>query len=465
MLNLMQIYKVSLVALRRNPMRTLLTMLGVIIGVGCVVAMVAIGQGASSAIQSQIGALGTNMLIIFSGSRSSGGVRHGMGSVQTLTVDDAAAIARECPSVALAEPGVRTGAQVVFGNQNWSTSIQGTGPDFLTIRAWAVTKGSYFTEEDVKAATKVAVLGQTVAENLFGEENPVGQVVRIKGLPFRVIGLLERKGATSMGDQDDVVWFTIVASNQLGRLDPKTEQMTVIRLPSNGFFRWISDMLFPTLLRISSWFPDKVLLLDFSHHRFLGYSVLAFPYGIDVNPKDGSIWYAKLYANRIGRIDPKTLEVTEYETPMSGPRRPRFDADGIFWIPAFDESGLMRFDPATGKFETFKIPGVAQGEYETPYALNVYRPTGDVWLAANNSDRVIRFTPATKTFLSYPSPTRVTVLRDFAFTKDGRVCSSQSNLPAYAIEGGVPSYLCIDPTGGERDRAALAATAVPAAAN
>ncbi len=205
MLNLVQIYKVSLVALRRNPMRTLLTMLGVIIGVGCVVAMVAIGQGASSAIQSQIGALGTNMLIIFSGSRSSGGVRHGMGSVQTLTVDDAAAIARECPSVALAEPGVRTGAQVVFGNQNWSTSIQGTGPDFLTIRAWAVTKGSYFTEEDVKAATKVAVLAQTVAENLFGEENPVGQVVRIKGLPFRVIGLLERKGATSMGDQDDVV--------------------------------------------------------------------------------------------------------------------------------------------------------------------------------------------------------------------------------------------------------------------
>jgi streptogramin lyase len=263
-------------------------------------------------------------------------------------------------------------------------------------------------------------------------------------------------------DRDDVVWFTIVASNQIGRFDPKTEQMTVMSLPSNGFFRWISDMLFPTLLRISSWFPDKVLLLDFSHHRFLGYTVLAFPYGIDVNPKDGSIWYAKLYANRIGRIDPKTLEVTEYETPMSGPRRPRFDADGIFWIPAFDESGLMRFDPATGKFETFKIPGVAPGEYETPYALNVYRPTGEVWLAANNSDRVIRFTPATKTFQSYPSPTRVTVFRDFSFTKDGRVCTSQSNLPAYAIEGGVPSYLCIDPAGGERDRATLAAAPQPA---
>ena len=205
MINVLQIYKVSLVALRRNPMRTVLTMLGVIIGVGCVVAMVAIGQGASAAIRSQIGSLGTNMLIIFSGSRSSGGVRHGMGSVQTLTVDDAAAIARECPSVAIAEPGVRTGAQLVYGNQNWSTSVQGTGPDFLTIRAWALARGAYFTEEDVKAATKVAVIGQTVAENLFGNTNPVGQIVRIKGLPFRVIGLLERKGANTMGDQDDIV--------------------------------------------------------------------------------------------------------------------------------------------------------------------------------------------------------------------------------------------------------------------
>lgn len=257
-------------------------------------------------------------------------------------------------------------------------------------------------------------------------------------------------------DNDDIVWFTIVASNQIGRFDPKTEQMTVMRLPHNGFFRWVSDMLLPTLLRISSWFPDQSLLLDFSHHRFLGYSVLAFPYGIDVNPTDGSIWYAKLYANRIGRIDPQTMAVREYETPMSGPRRPRFDKDGIFWIPAFDEGGLMRFDPATGKFDTYRIPGVAPGEYETPYALNVHRPTGEVWMAANNSDRVIRFSPATKTFRSYPSPTRVTVLRDFSFTKDGTVCSSQSNLPAYAIEGAVPSFLCIDPTGGERDRAQLA---------
>lgn len=258
-------------------------------------------------------------------------------------------------------------------------------------------------------------------------------------------------------DKDDIVWFTIVASNQIGRFDPRTEKMSVMRLPSNGFWRWVSDMLFPTLLRISAWFPDHSLVLEFSPQRFIGYEVLAFPYGIDVNPKDGGVWYAKLYASKIGRVDPKTMEVTEFDTPLRGPRRPRFDKDGILWIPAFDEGALMRFDPATAKFETYKIPGVAQGEYETPYALNVWRPTGEVWMAANNSDRVLRFSPATKTFLSYPSPTRVTFLRDFAFTKEGRVCSSQSNLPAYAIEDQRPSYLCIDPTGGEQDRAALAA--------
>ena len=256
-------------------------------------------------------------------------------------------------------------------------------------------------------------------------------------------------------DRNDIVWFTIVASNQLGRFDPKTEQMTVMRLPHNGFWRWLSDMLFPTLLRISSWFPDHSLLLQFSHHRFLGYEVLPFPYGIDVNPKDGSIWYAKLYASKIGRVDPKTMQVQEFDTPLSGPRRPRFDADGILWIPSFDEGALMRFDPATAKFDSWKVPGVAPGEYETPYALNVWRPTGEVWMAANNSDRVLRFSPSTKTFQSYPSPTRVTFLRDFAFTKDGRVCSSQSNLPAYAIEDQRPSYLCIDPAGGEKDRATL----------
>ncbi|MGQ9752755.1 MAG: ABC transporter permease [Thermoanaerobaculaceae bacterium] len=208
MVNPLEIYKVAMAALRRNLTRTALTMLGVIIGVASVVAMVAIGQGASSAIQSQIGSLGTNFMIIFSGSRSAGGVRHGIGSVQSLTAEDAQAIASECPSVAVAEPSVRTVAQVVFGNQNWFTTIQGAGPNYPTIRAWALAKGAFFSDEDVKAASKVAVLGSTVVENLFGspDVNPVGEIVRIKGIPFRIIGVLEKKGGNLMGqDQDDIV--------------------------------------------------------------------------------------------------------------------------------------------------------------------------------------------------------------------------------------------------------------------
>jgi putative ABC transport system permease protein len=206
MFNVFEIYRVAMVALRRNPMRTILTMLGVIIGVGCVVAMVAIGQGASAAIQSQIGALGTNFLLIHAGSHARGGVHGGLGSVQNLTADDAAAIVRECPSVAVADPNVRTGAQIVYGDQNWATSVQGTGPNYPTIRAWAVAKGSFFTEEDIKAATKVAVLGQTVVDNLFGDANPIGQIIRVKGIPFRVLGVLDKKGGSAMGqDQDDLI--------------------------------------------------------------------------------------------------------------------------------------------------------------------------------------------------------------------------------------------------------------------
>ncbi len=259
-------------------------------------------------------------------------------------------------------------------------------------------------------------------------------------------------------DGNDIVWFTIVASNQIGRFDPRTEQMTVLTLPHNGPVRWVSDMLFPTLMRIGSWFPDQAVHLNLSTSRIFGHAILPFPYGIDINPRDGSVWYAKLYASKIGRVDPVTMEVQEWDTPLSGPRRPRFDANGIFWIPAFDEGGLMRFDPQTGQFRTWKIPAIGAGEYETPYALNVDRRSGQIWMAANNSDRVIRFDPATEKFFSYPSPTRVTVLRDFTFTRDGKVCSSSSNMPAAAIEGGRASFLCIEPDGGAADRAALGGT-------
>ncbi|MES2152595.1 MAG: carboxypeptidase regulatory-like domain-containing protein [Pseudomonadota bacterium] len=258
-------------------------------------------------------------------------------------------------------------------------------------------------------------------------------------------------------DREGIIWFTNVASNQIGRFDPTTEQMKVTRLPSNGFFRWVSEALFPTILKLASWFPGKNVQLDLSHQKWLGHNILAFPYGIDVNPVDGSVWYAKLYANKIGRVDPKTMEVTEFDTPLKGPRRPRFDQHGVLWIPAFDDSGLMAFHTDSRKFDSYPLPLLAPGEHEVPYALNVHPRTGDVWITANNSDRVLRFMPASKTFMSYPSPTRVTVLRDLVFTKDGRVCSSLSNLPAYGTEDGLDSFMCINPDGGDQDRAAILA--------
>jgi virginiamycin B lyase len=258
-------------------------------------------------------------------------------------------------------------------------------------------------------------------------------------------------------DRKGIVWFTIAVSNQVGRFDPESETFTLLQLPHNGFWRWTTDVFFPTLLKYSARTPRGNKHIDLSPHKMLSgieyEDLFNLPYGIDINPKDGGVWYAKLWADIIGHIDPETLEVTEYETPLKGPRRPRFDADGILWIPSFDESALLRFDPATGEFKTYPLPTLSPDEYETPYALNVHLGTGDVWMTSNMSDRILRFIPKEERFISYPSPTRVTWLRDLVFTKDGKVCSSSSNLPAYAIEDGVPSFICLDPEGAEKDRA------------
>jgi virginiamycin B lyase len=258
-------------------------------------------------------------------------------------------------------------------------------------------------------------------------------------------------------DENDIVWFTVVLSNEVIRFDPATEEFDVIELPHNGIWRWLTDKLMPTVVKLAAKFPDSNLATHLSPHKWagLGRSIFNFPYGIDVNPADGSIWYAKLYLNKIGRIDPHTLEVTEFDTPLKGPRRPRFDDDGILWIPAFDDSALMRYDPAANEFSTYKLPLLAADEYEVPYALNVHPDTGDVWITSNMSDRWFRFVPETETFITYPSPTRVTWLRDWEFTSDGQACASQSNLPSYAIEDGVPSFICVDPEGGSRDREAI----------
>jgi putative ABC transport system permease protein len=208
--------RIAFKALGRNKMRSSLTMLGIIIGVGAVIAMIAIGSGAKARIQEQIASMGSNLLIVLSGSATSGGFRHGSGSVPTLTVDDAKAIATELPAVKYAAPVLRGVTQVVYGNQNWATVTYGTTPEGLLIRDWPTVKGRSLIQADVDGAAKVCLLGQTVVEYLFGEMDPVGQVVRIKKFPFTVVGVLSTKGQTTWGqDQDDVVYVPLTTGQRL----------------------------------------------------------------------------------------------------------------------------------------------------------------------------------------------------------------------------------------------------------
>jgi putative ABC transport system permease protein len=200
--------KIAKRALGRNLMRSILTMLGIIIGVGAVIAMVAIGQGAQASIQAKIASLGANSLVILPGSTTQSGVRLGWGGRATLRPPDVRAIQQDCPAIAYATPVVRTVTQVVYANQNWATSVQGTGIEYPSIRDWPLVSGSWFTQQDVDAAGKVAVLGQTVADWLFGSMDPVGQVIQMKNMPFKVVGLLAAKGQSTQGqDQDDIIFM------------------------------------------------------------------------------------------------------------------------------------------------------------------------------------------------------------------------------------------------------------------
>jgi putative ABC transport system permease protein len=196
---------VGLKAISRNKLRSFLTMLGIVIGVGCVIAVVAIGNGATKSVENTINSLGTNYIMIFPGAVTQSGARIFTGN-SNLTPEDADAIKSECPAVAYVCPTVRSAAQLVAGELNWGTSIQGVSTDYPLIRSWNVDQGDFFTDQDVKSAAKVCVLGATVAENLFPNGGAVGQIVRIKNVPFKVDGVLERKGGNMMGqDQDDTV--------------------------------------------------------------------------------------------------------------------------------------------------------------------------------------------------------------------------------------------------------------------
>jgi putative ABC transport system permease protein len=205
-MNPLQSARVALRALRVNKLRSALTMLGIIIGVGAVIAMVGVGSGAQARVAEQIQSLGSNLIIVLSGSTTSGGIRLGQGSQLTITEEDALAMAREIPSIQATSPSMRGNAQVVYGNLNWATGIQGVTPDYSEVREWGIVAGRFVSTEDVDGAAKVALLGQTTAQNLFGDVDPLGQVIRIKKVPFTVVGVLDRKGQNSWGqDQDDVV--------------------------------------------------------------------------------------------------------------------------------------------------------------------------------------------------------------------------------------------------------------------
>ncbi len=227
--------RIALRALRVNKLRSSLTMLGIIIGIAAVIVMVAIGSAANQLLAEQIASLGSNIIRVNPGSTVSGGLRAGAGTIPSLTFDDVNAIRAECPSVALVAPMVRRSAQVVGGNMNWSTMIEGITPELLMIRDWTVVSGRGLSQSDVDGTKKLCLMGQTVAEMLFGDEDPVGHVIRVNRVPVTVVGLMERKGQSPGGaDQDDVIFIpiTTVIRKIIGSSFPNSVGAIVVQAKS-----------------------------------------------------------------------------------------------------------------------------------------------------------------------------------------------------------------------------------------
>lgn len=237
--------KIAVRALFRNKMRAFLTMLGIICGVAAVIVTVSLGKGAKSQIEEQIASLGQNVIQVFSGSMTRGGVHTGWGGAGTLTMEDAEAIQREVPGVTVVSPEVRTSAQIAAGNENWATQILGESADYFTIREWPIVQGASFSEQDVRSANKVAVIGKTIADQLFPGEEPVGQILRVKNSPFIIVGVLLPKGFNMYGqDQDDlvVIPYTSAMKRLLG-----TTTIRSINVQAAG-----AEMLAPVQQQITS---------------------------------------------------------------------------------------------------------------------------------------------------------------------------------------------------------------------
>lgn len=215
MIDLESTFKIALRSLKVNKMRSILTSLGIIIGVSAVIIMLAVGEGAKGKISKEIESMGSNLLMVMSGSSTASGVRVGGGSQPTLKITDAESILKDCPSVLEVAPVVSEVKQVVFSNQNWSTAVYGVTPSYMRIKTWGTDDGRTITEEDVKNSTKAAFLGSTVVSNLFGDLDPVGKTIRIAGMPFKVAGILQVKGQSGMGqDQDDCILIPITTAQK-----------------------------------------------------------------------------------------------------------------------------------------------------------------------------------------------------------------------------------------------------------
>lgn len=239
---------IALRAIRRNLMRSLLTALGIIIGVAAVITMVSLGEGARAEVEAQVNRLGENVILVFPGSRSLGGVSIGGGSANTLTIQDAIAIQEEIPEVVAASPEVRSQRQVIYGNRNWFTRIYGQSADYLQIRQWPLESGRMFDIDDVARATQVAVIGQTLVEELFEGTDPIGETIRVRGLPLTVIGVLERKGMSLMGSvQDDIV--IVPYSTAFQRVSGRTHAMVINVQAFNAASMEIAEMKIRDLLR------------------------------------------------------------------------------------------------------------------------------------------------------------------------------------------------------------------------
>jgi putative ABC transport system permease protein len=229
-MNLSAIIKVAIRALNRNKLRTALTMLGIIIGVGAVIVLVSIGQSAQTMVLDSMSSMGTNMMFVMPGATTFGGASMGLGAANTLTDEDVFAMEREIPTIAAASPMARAQGQLVFGNQNWFVQISGSNEKFPGIRNWPIDQGEFFTDADVRSASRVIVLGKTVADKLFPGLDPVGQTIRVRNLPFRVVGVLSAKGQSMVGqDQDDtaVMPYTTVQRKLLGQQIPSISQAMV----------------------------------------------------------------------------------------------------------------------------------------------------------------------------------------------------------------------------------------------